>query len=229
MLAKNEVRLARACYLTFRGMSVDAQDAFKKGGQIASEEVLVRYQDEFQKRIFSGYNNTASEIIPYTFSELGIGKKSSFQDIVRRHLEEESLKKAKMITDTSFGVMRKIIVEGHEKGVGTLQIAANIRSTFDFYSVSRSRTIARTEIHSAATHSMQDAAEEAAEQLDVQLGREWVTIEDDRTRDAHIDADEQKVGLDEPFYVDGEYIDVPGEGDAANAINCRCTVIYNPI
>lgn len=56
----------------------------------------------------------------------------------------------------------------------------------------------------------------------------WVATLDDRTREAHAEADGQTVGLDEPFNVDGEDLEYPGDdaGDIANTINCRCSVIY---
>ena len=56
--------------------------------------------------------------------------------------------------------------------------------------------------------------------------KEWVSVDDNRTREAHHHADGQVVPLDEPFIVDGEELMYPGDinGSASNVINCRCTM-----
>ncbi|MBL7684882.1 MAG: hypothetical protein JNK65_02475, partial [Deltaproteobacteria bacterium] len=63
----------------------------------------------------------------------------------------------------------------------------------------------------------------------IELTREWITAHDERVRSAHREADGQKRGLKENFIVGGESLLVPGEGSASNSINCRCSVIYEPV
>lgn len=50
---------------------------------------------------------------------------------------------------------------------------------------------------------------------------------DTRTREAHFAADGQVVALDQPFVVDGEELDYPGDpnGSGDNVINCRCSFV----
>ena len=50
------------------------------------------------------------------------------------------------------------------------------------------------------------------------------------SRDWHINAHEQKVGFNEKFLVDGEYMNLPGDPRAkgSNRINCNCYVTYEP-
>jgi uncharacterized protein with gpF-like domain len=57
--------------------------------------------------------------------------------------------------------------------------------------------------------------------------KEWLSVQDDRVRDAHAEADSQVVGIDEPFIVDGEELDYPGDpnGSAENVINERCSMV----
>ncbi len=57
--------------------------------------------------------------------------------------------------------------------------------------------------------------------------KEYLAVQDDRTRDAHAEADGQIVGIDESFIVDGEELQYPGDpsGDAGNVINCRCSIL----
>jgi uncharacterized protein with gpF-like domain len=92
----------------------------------------------------------------------------------------------------------------------------------------RANIIARTETHTAANYG----AQQAAELTGLNMKREWVSAQDDRTRDTseadHVDADGQTVGMKEPFTVSGEKLMFPGDpsGSAANVINCRCAVVF---
>ncbi len=62
----------------------------------------------------------------------------------------------------------------------------------------------------------------------ITLTKTWIAVMDDTTRPAHADADGQTVGVDEPFNVDGDELEYPGDdaGDPGNVINCRCTTVY---
>lgn len=64
------------------------------------------------------------------------------------------------------------------------------------------------------------------DKMGYKMVKEWVAVGDDRTRDAHLQADGQVVDFDEAFIVDGERLMFPGDpnGSAGNIINCRCTM-----
>ena len=89
--------------------------------------------------------------------------------------------------------------------------------------------IARTEIISASNKGSLDGAKDTG----IPLKKEWLATMDNRTRDAHLIADGQKVLLDELFQVDGDALSYPGDftngASAGNVINCRCTQIYEPL
>ena len=55
--------------------------------------------------------------------------------------------------------------------------------------------------------------------------REWLATNDDRVREAHLEANGQIVGMDELFNIGGEMLDYPGDpsGSPENTINCRCS------
>ena len=63
-----------------------------------------------------------------------------------------------------------------------------------------------------------------AEKLGYEIVKEWVCVNDDKTRDAHKEANGQQVRYDEAFIVGGEKLMYPGAegGSAENVINCRC-------
>ena len=54
--------------------------------------------------------------------------------------------------------------------------------------------------------------------------KEWVTVGDDKVREAHRKANGQRVKNHEKFIVGGEELLCPGDpnGSAENVINCRC-------
>ena len=111
------------------------------------------------------------------------------------------------------------------EGVGEAETARRIRSAVDTLSPSRARTIARTESHGA----MMNAGAEGAEQLGAE-SKEWVPIEDDRTRIDHAEASGQVVPLKSPFLVGGVELMFPGDpssGAPEQTINCRCAAAYS--
>ena len=66
-----------------------------------------------------------------------------------------------------------------------------------------------------------------AESIGIKLQKEWLATLDDRTRDEHRILDGQRVGVDEPFEVDGAKIMFPGDPSAEGYLvyGCRCTMV----
>ncbi len=84
--------------------------------------------------------------------------------------------------------------------------------------------LARTDLNSLAN----GGSVMAAQMVGVGF-KTWLTAEDDRVREEHVEADGQTVPIDQPFDVGGEALDYPGDpaGSDAMVCNCRCTVIYS--
>ena len=85
---------------------------------------------------------------------------------------------------------------------------------------------ARTAVTGAQNAGRMDSYAAAAER-GIRLKREWVATLDNRTRHAHAMLDGTKVGMDEPFKVDGYKIMFPGDRGAPGYLiyNCRCTMV----
>jgi hypothetical protein len=136
--------------------------------------------------------------------------------------------KVTQINRTTENQIRRIIRGGIDEGLSVAKIGFNIRTMAAPMSALRANIIARTETHTAANFG----AQQAAELTGLNMKREWVSAQDDRTRDTseadHVDADGQTVGMKEPFTVSGEKLMFPGDpsGSAANVINCRCAVVF---
>lgn len=107
-------------------------------------------------------------------------------------------------------------------------IYALIRKSQTFYKYQALR-IARTETTSASNF----AAMETAKASDLVLDKVWISVQDDRARIKpydHLDMNNVKQELEQPFFVGGENIQYPGDtkASAGNVINCRCTVAFIP-
>ncbi len=70
-----------------------------------------------------------------------------------------------------------------------------------------------------------------AEEMGIQLKKQWLATLDNRTRHAHAVLDGQIRDINEPFEVDGHKIMFPGDNSAPGYLvyNCRCTLIPHDI
>ena len=130
------------------------------------------------------------------------------------------------IGDVVWNDMRTQLALGYEAGESINQLATRLRGVAKI-SEPRAQTIARTEVVPAANFgSLQQL--KVAGFTDDECQKEWLATNDQRTREAHRLADGQRVGVNQPFKVDGDYLQVPGDpaGRYENVVNCRCTVVY---
>lgn len=132
-------------------------------------------------------------------------------------------------------LVREAVSEPAE-GEDNINVAKELRNAFTELSGGRARTIARTEVSMASN----SATLEAAKSLEIDgLKKEWLSLQDDRTRDGdgpnpgvgpnHLDMNGVRVDIDDKFTVPPD-TDMDGPGDpsapAETVINCRCTLIF---
>lgn len=125
-------------------------------------------------------------------------------------------------TETTRALLRERIAEVQAQGGGLNETAKAVREVFE-QRRENALDIARTEV----TPAYNFATTEAWEQSGVVEGSQWVAVDDERTREAHADADGQIVPLGQGFEVGGELLRFPGDpaGSAENVINCRCGLL----
>jgi len=129
------------------------------------------------------------------------------------------------------------ILAGQTDGLGIEAIARNIETALPSKSRTRAALIARTETHGASNY----ASDQAADALGLDMQKEWIAVEDERTRGvdpadefSHIAMNSaDPVDKGQPFQVPDKYggfeeLMYPGDlsGSAGNIINCRCVVGY---
>ncbi len=158
-----------------------------------------------------------------------------FQRVAVEYIAQEAIRKRiTSIAETTRNQIVRQIVAGQTDGRGVAVIARSISTTVRNIPTLRGALIARTETHGAAN----SAADQAARATGLQLRKEWVSVNDHRTRDGddefdHRGADGQIVDMDAPFVIQSssgaeERLMFPGDpaGSAANTINCRCSVAH---
>lgn len=108
-------------------------------------------------------------------------------------------------------------------------VVQSIRGVKDF-SLGRSRTIARTEVHSASMFASMRVAEQIGVENDFTPKKRWLPAQDERTRVAHgAMINHPPIPLSSDFTVGGEKLSRPSDprGSAGNVINCRCVLVYD--
>jgi SPP1 gp7 family putative phage head morphogenesis protein len=114
------------------------------------------------------------------------------------------------------------IKQSLESGDTMAQIAERVRREFNDIDKGRGLVIAQTETAAAYGTARHEAMQQAGTPY-----KGWLTSGNANVRPAHAAANGQTVEINEPFYVDGEQLQFPGDpsGSAGNVISCHCVQI----
>lgn len=177
------------------------------------------------------YNETRAKAVKFT----GIGRDELWISDVVYYLETNGLDLlTQSIADTQKKILIKLIQQGVDEGLSYDQIVKNILSNPVW--VSNAMRIARTESNRAMNYGHMVGA--AA--LNFMSDKVWIAARDMRTRGTkpkdkadHFHMNEQRVGYNDPFTDPRSQVKLMFPGDpnapAADTINCRCRVIFEPI
>jgi len=118
--------------------------------------------------------------------------------------------------------MKDSLSEGIRDGESSQQLAQRVRDTMG-HEINNAPTVARSEINPR----YQEGQREGMRQSGVVKKKEWLSAFSESSRDEHLAADGQQVGLDDSFEVGGEPLQYPGDpsGSASNIINCICDML----
>lgn len=153
---------------------------------------------------------------------------SIFQRLSGAWIADNALRRSTLVANTSKDLIKSILESGYSEGLLNAEIARKMRKAVPVMSRFRAATISITETHNAATFADLKSTSIYNDEFNLELKKEWVATEDERTREAHNDADGQKVDMDDSFIVGGESLSRPGDdtGSAENIIRCRCSLGY---
>lgn len=141
---------------------------------------------------------------------------------VEKLLKEAKQRFAEEIAEGHWKRMKDSLSEGIREGENSRQLAERVRETMG-HEINNAPTVARTEINPR----YQEGQLEGMRQSGVAEGKEWLPAFSENSREEHLAADGQQVGLDDSFEVGGEYLQYPGDpsGSAENIINCICDLL----
>lgn len=127
------------------------------------------------------------------------------------------------VSDTVWDETRTQLVAGTQRGESIPQIAKRIESVSGIAGP-RAQVIARTEVLTAARGGAFDEIRSTG----LTGTREWLAVNDTRTRETHAEADGQVVAMDATFTVGGYSLRFPGDPNApaSETIQCRCDTAY---
>jgi hypothetical protein len=143
------------------------------------------------------------------------------------------------VSETTRAQIVAIVARGQEQGLGVEAIAREVTDRLPEISRWRGALIARTETHGAANFAMHETAKTTG----LNLEKEWVSVEDMRTRSItrddefdHLSMNGQRVGMHEPFLMPWAIgiplqIMYPGQAGLPGGavINCRCSVVHHVV
>jgi len=174
------------------------------------------------------YNEIYSELGKphYKRIQKSIKAEIDFDSIISAWLNQNAGLRIVSVHATLIESIVKVIAEGYENNISIAEITRNLQRQFGWYKAQALR-IARTE----TTTATNIATVLAAQSSNLVLEKNWVSVQDNRTRRKiydHLDMNGQKVDEFAPFFVGGENLDYPGDpkGSAGNTINCRCKVVF---
>lgn len=205
-----------------------------------------RIDDEILKMLIKG--DPIQDTFNYVYTTAGVDfaqrqyNKFVTGEDLRKHFEifmtdwvkKYSGEKITSITGVTRTEARKIISGILSENMGMAEgelgrlLARGIKEQGGKLAAWRSRIIARTEVATASNIGQFIGAKTAAEDAGVSMQKIWLATMDDRVRDAHFNMNGVAVEMNEPFTVNGEKMNTPGDpaGSPENVINCRCAVQY---
>lgn len=170
-----------------------------------------------------------SAVKGYSFSVINPNVVESLVKEKRILLPTKTIDKAKDIK-WNLKKLNSEVLQGILQGDSMDKIAARFQKVQDMNAESAIRN-ARTMVTAAENGGRLDSYHQAQKD-GVVLAKYWISTNDARTREEHIDAGsnyskENAIDIDEPFIVGGEELMFPGDGSSAsghNIYNCRCTM-----
>ena len=225
----------------FREFTRTAREASKRysqtlGNDLAALAVIEQHQVRVFRIIRATYDPVIRTMAARVF-DAADGLKSTAPDehkdrmgdidrLVNDYIFSVGLDHSTTIAQTSKKALRRILADGADAGLGEIEIAKNLsKSLGGTLGRFRSEMIARTEVHSSAMSSSLTSANS----LNLTLLKEWVPVDDDRTRESHMEmANHPAIDPEQAFNVNGSAMMFPSDpnGAPAESINCRCILIY---
>lgn len=199
-----------------------------------ANEVAVAYVNDATPGIYSLNRNYAAYTIERAAGDVGFTLWDE-QTVKRLIVEQPNLmpnypkdRAVKRGIDLAYGKRQVTasVTSGILQGKSIKGISDDLQDRINTMNRDSAIRTARTAVTGAQNAGRQDSYV-AAENMGIELEKEWIATLDNDTRNGHREADGQVVPINEPFIVGGEKLMYPGDpsGSPWNLYNCRCTMI----
>lgn len=211
-----------------------------------TDDAVARFRDVYRSlalasaRTFGARIVTKGKAAGHDLETKAISFGELFASLANQWINLEPIRRRiQSVSETTRSQIVGQVAKGQADGLGIEAIAKRISESLPRVARQRARVIARTETHGAANFG----AHETARSTGLELEKEWVSVEDHRTRsiaqdDAfdHASMNEQKRDMDDPFDMPwtgggGEPLKIQYPGEAGlpggAVINCRCVVVHD--
>ncbi|MGI9572269.1 MAG: phage head morphogenesis protein [Candidatus Actinomarinaceae bacterium] len=212
----------------FDKYSKKASKSFQKDLQIPAE-FYTSFWSEMYKQLF----DYTSKIDINTTELIKRIRNEQKEEIIDDKYRDEILaQRVTQITETTRKNVQKAIEIGISEGLAIGEIASQIQKNKSF-NTARAKVIARTETHTAMNYYIVGNAKKSALK---NPKKQWMSANDDRSRDWHRAMNGRQVPIDDDFIVltpvaGGGVVERPmsvpsdPKGGATNVIQCRCFVL----
>ena len=227
LMTRLQARYERALRKEIGVRMVKAADMYQQFGDIGVDMAMGGHKEALEG-ILTGLWTTAMTTFAKRIEPGGKSRKTGIiEAAIRMWFQRYAYDVIVSLRNTTIQQVREIITAGIGGGLSQSLIGKKIEQVAPQLSAYRANVIARTETHGASQYGSISGARE----IDSTLKKEWISVEDGRTRTIpfdHAGADGEIVPLDKDFTRTGESLEYPGGpgGSAGNVINCRCVIGY---
>jgi HK97 family phage portal protein len=208
-------------------------------------QIIEKSMNEMSKTVAKNIKYTVEDFSQNLFANaksigiITIEKKTSrnYNDWVERFVKKRTADAITAIDGTTrkkaSALIKDFVSEASLEGESNTDLANVLMDNFKTISKGRAHTIARTEVSMASNNANLNAARD----LEVpNLQKEWISANDDRSRDGdkgtadHVVMDGVQVPMDEMFSVPPDAaMDGPSDisAPAEQVINCRCVLVFS--
>jgi uncharacterized protein with gpF-like domain len=222
--------LRRAVWAALSGWLAQVSRRVLRGDRPDPDEIMAM-GPAWARRVDEITTDTVRPMLGQAYESLmGSGYRWEQRPAVSAHLAEVSNRMVR-VPDEVFDLVSGQVSQAVNLGESIPDISDRIAQTLDSTATprwsNRATVTARTETIGALNSGRSDAFRALAGETGRGFEKVWISTVDDRTRETHVDADGQRVPVDQPFVVGGFELDYPGDpdGPAEEVIQCRCTML----
>lgn len=235
-----EIPFAKDIRRILKAISDDFYNEYIRSGAVIDVNT---YKDDLNGALRKNYRNIANKFKNNLRTEKGIDE--NIEARLKQYIDTHSVKQTGLILDTTRELLNKdlqgSILNLSESGQElTNENIADLTWKRNSARVAgRAKIISETETQNMSEQTKQTEADELAIAGAVITGitvtqnilkKRWSAFLDEKTRANHAVADGQVRKVTEPFIVNGQLLNYPGDSSlgasAANVVNCRCWVTY---